>query len=211
MPDQITELRCPTCRKLLLGLSSDFAGAVSAWCRNCKADVGFPDVEQVPYTRLKCACGKWLGMGQISRGQLWARCNHDRTLVVLTPDGPIPAERPTRPPIPKRNKIRPVYPIPSPQSDEVLVSLMERRWEQMSIIKARRNAEIAVGLRFDVFTRDGFRCRYCGQGPEQGVYLEADHVHPRSLGGLDTMENLVTACRDCNRGKSAKLLTDVPH
>jgi 5-methylcytosine-specific restriction endonuclease McrA len=36
------------------------------------------------------------------------------------------------------------------------------------------------------------------------VKLEVDHVIARSAGGPDTMENLVTACWDCNRGKSAK-------
>ena len=47
-------------------------------------------------------------------------------------------------------------------------------------------------------------CVYCGRGPAQGMLLEADHVIPRAEGGPDTLANLVTACQDCNRGKSAK-------
>lgn len=55
-------------------------------------------------------------------------------------------------------------------------------------------------LRFAVLARDNFTCRYCGaQAPH--VYLEVDHVEPKSVGGPDTMENLVAACYDCNRGK----------
>lgn len=56
--------------------------------------------------------------------------------------------------------------------------------------------------RFKVFDRDDYKCRYCGKTPEDGVTLEADHIQPLSKGGSDDMENLVTSCMDCNRGKS---------
>lgn len=59
--------------------------------------------------------------------------------------------------------------------------------------------------RFRILARDGFRCRYCGAG-SHSVELHVDHVHPRSKGGRDDDSNLVTACRTCNLGKSAKLL-----
>jgi len=56
-------------------------------------------------------------------------------------------------------------------------------------------------LRFQVFKRDNFRCQYCGK--ESGeVILEVDHVTPKSRGGSDNIGNLITACRECNRGKS---------
>lgn len=55
-------------------------------------------------------------------------------------------------------------------------------------------------LRFTVFARDGFACQYCGRTPP-AVILEPDHVVPVVAGGLDTEENLITACFDCNRGK----------
>lgn len=67
--------------------------------------------------------------------------------------------------------------------------------------KAR--AEIPQGLRFNVFRRDNFTCRYCGkQSPE--IVLHLDHVKPVAEGGVDTEENFVTSCVDCNQGKSAK-------
>lgn len=56
-------------------------------------------------------------------------------------------------------------------------------------------------LRFEVLKRDGFRCRYCGVTAVASA-LEVDHVVPRSKGGVDSPENLVAACFDCNRGKS---------
>lgn len=61
-------------------------------------------------------------------------------------------------------------------------------------------------LRFEVFRRDGFRCRYCGATPDQ-KQLRPDHVIPEVLGGRTEPANLVTACEDCNSGKSSVLLT----
>lgn len=60
---------------------------------------------------------------------------------------------------------------------------------------------VSARLRFEVFKRDGFACRYCG-GRSPDVVLEVDHVIPRATGGGDDEMNLVTACFACNRGKS---------
>jgi hypothetical protein len=60
------------------------------------------------------------------------------------------------------------------------------------------------GLRFEVLQRDNFTCRYCGRkAPE--VKLHIDHVHPISEGGTNDIDNLVTACQECNSGKRAKV------
>lgn len=62
--------------------------------------------------------------------------------------------------------------------------------------------------RFAILKRDNFACRYCGaKAPD--VKLHVDHVHPRSLGGTNDPSNLVTACEDCNMGKSAGLVGDL--
>jgi hypothetical protein len=68
---------------------------------------------------------------------------------------------------------------------------------------------VSKRTRFEVFKRDGFACQYCGRTPP-AVTLEADHIHPASEGGPDDMDNLVTACFDCNRGKSDVLLSSLP-
>ncbi len=44
-------------------------------------------------------------------------------------------------------------------------------------------------------------CAYCGQS---GVPLEQDHFEPLSRGGKHEIDNLVPACRRCNRSKGAK-------
>ena len=69
---------------------------------------------------------------------------------------------------------------------------------------------MAVGksLRFEVFARDIFTCQYCGRRTPD-VILEVDHIHPVSRGGDDDPINLITSCFDCNRGKRAKIISDV--
>jgi len=57
-------------------------------------------------------------------------------------------------------------------------------------------------LRFEILRRDGHACRYCGRAAPD-VRLTIDHVRPEALGGTDEPENLVTACIDCNAGKSS--------
>jgi 5-methylcytosine-specific restriction endonuclease McrA len=49
----------------------------------------------------------------------------------------------------------------------------------------------------NVYKRDGFKCVYCGSGAN----LTLDHVIPRSRGGDNSWENLVTCCRRCNAKK----------
>jgi hypothetical protein len=62
-------------------------------------------------------------------------------------------------------------------------------------------------VRFEVFKRDKFTCQYCGKAAPD-VALEADHIHPVSKGGEDDLLNLVTSCRECNAGKSDRILSD---
>jgi DNA-directed RNA polymerase subunit RPC12/RpoP len=61
---------------------------------------------------------------------------------------------------------------------------------------------ITKRLRFEILSRDGFACRYCGAKAPDAT-LVVDHVTPKALGGTDEPTNLVTACRDCNTGKSS--------
>lgn len=55
--------------------------------------------------------------------------------------------------------------------------------------------------RVNVFTRDGFRCQYCGE--QKGMReLNYDHVVPRHLGGRTVWDNIVTSCYPCNSRKA---------
>lgn len=66
---------------------------------------------------------------------------------------------------------------------------------------------IGKKTRFEVFKRDKFTCQYCGRmAPD--VILEVDHIKPVAEGGTNKMINLITSCRDCNRGKGKVKLSD---
>lgn len=54
--------------------------------------------------------------------------------------------------------------------------------------------------RDNIFRRDNYECVYCGHGKKRDLTI--DHVIPRSKGGEDSWNNLVTACKRCNNEKS---------
>jgi len=56
-------------------------------------------------------------------------------------------------------------------------------------------------IRRAVYERDNFACLSCAT--TEGLSL--DHIHPYSMGGPDTFENLQTLCRSCNSRKGAKV------
>ena len=75
--------------------------------------------------------------------------------------------------------------------------------------KKTERKPIPKAIRFEVLKRDSFRCQYCGRSADDpDVKLEIDHIVPVSKGGDNSIMNLITSCRDCNRGKGAKKLSD---
>lgn len=66
---------------------------------------------------------------------------------------------------------------------------------------------IGKAKRFEILNRDNFTCQYCGRKAPD-VELEVDHIKPVAKGGSNEDDNLITACHDCNIGKSAKLLRE---
>lgn len=68
---------------------------------------------------------------------------------------------------------------------------------------------ISKKLRFEIFKRDGFTCQYCGKTPPEAI-LETDHIIPIAEGGTDDINNLITSCFACNRGKAKIPLDKLP-
>ena len=56
-----------------------------------------------------------------------------------------------------------------------------------------------------LFARDRNLCLYCGKKFSDAM-LTRDHVVPRSLGGADSWNNVVAACKRCNVFKGDRLL-----
>lgn len=69
--------------------------------------------------------------------------------------------------------------------------------------KTSKRTPISKSKRFKVLKRDNYTCQYCGRSAPE-VKLEIDHQKPVSKGGTNDINNLVTSCRSCNRGKSDK-------
>src|SRR5690349_946123 len=83
--------------------------------------------------------------------------------------------------------------------------------------------QIKRSLRQRIFNRDKWRCFYCGSsvlvGPRDGqqttitademrTWVCVDHLTPERLGGSNSPENLVTACRLCNAKKGSLTLEE---
>lgn len=85
--------------------------------------------------------------------------------------------------------------------DDVRIRSISRAYDFPSIIRLSRYIQVPyrkVSLnRANIFRRDGYQCGYCGSRKD----LTLDHVLPRSAGGRDTWENLLTACQSCNTQK----------
>lgn len=65
-----------------------------------------------------------------------------------------------------------------------------------------RREHIPARLRHEVFKRDNYRCRECGATNKETT-LEIDHIVPVSKGGSNSLSNLQTLCKKCNRAKHA--------
>jgi 5-methylcytosine-specific restriction endonuclease McrA len=84
---------------------------------------------------------------------------------------------------------------------------VSRAWPMPSVVRVLHNFKrdrIRVKFsRLNIYTRDGFKCQFCGvKFPSEE--LTFDHVIPRSRGGKTTWENIVTACggpKGCNPRK----------
>lgn len=55
-----------------------------------------------------------------------------------------------------------------------------------------------------IYKRDHYTCQYCGSIKD----LTIDHVIPKSKGGTNNWDNLVTCCRKCNLKKGNKFLSE---
>ena len=84
------------------------------------------------------------------------------------------------------------------QTDHLSVEMLAPN-EDGKIVKSvvrKSQRQIDQGVSWAVYKRDGYRCRYCAI---EGVPMTVDHLVLYEEGGPATVENLVTACRKCNK------------
>lgn len=79
-----------------------------------------------------------------------------------------------------------------------VIRTVDDEYSYPSVIRLRRYISLPyariVLSRRNIMKRDRHTCQYCGTKSD----LTLDHVMPRSRGGEDSWENLVTACNQCN-------------
>lgn len=90
----------------------------------------------------------------------------------------------------EKESILPRHPLDTQRSKSVQLDISSATWREIRLL---------------VFERDGYTCQYCGKKTDSP---QCDHVVPLSSGGKSTMENLVTACRECNLSKGAKTVEE---
>src|SRR5215472_6862905 len=63
-----------------------------------------------------------------------------------------------------------------------------------------------------ILERDKYRCQYCGLDGltsfENSLIMSVDFIQPRARKGKKDPDNLVTACRPCNRIKGSRVFAN---
>ncbi len=88
------------------------------------------------------------------------------------------------------------------QRQNAFVRSINFRMPQPSVIKLGNYIRVPFKTielsRKNILRRDDNRCHYCGK---KSLEMTIDHIIPKSRGGMDSWENLITACIRCNNRK----------
>jgi hypothetical protein len=66
----------------------------------------------------------------------------------------------------------------------------------LKTVLRKSQRQIEQGISWNVYRRDGYKCRYCGKND---VPLTVDHIVTWESGGPSTEDNLLCSCRKCNK------------
>lgn len=75
----------------------------------------------------------------------------------------------------------------------------------VKIVLRKATRQIDVSVSWKVFRRDEYKCVYCGR---DDVPLTVDHLVLWEDGGPSTEENLVSACKKCNKARGNMQFAD---
>jgi len=86
--------------------------------------------------------------------------------------------------------------------DSKLINSISKHLPYPAVVRLRIYIHVPykkiVLSRKNILRRDMYRCQYCGRSD---IPLTIDHIIPKSKGGDDSWENLITACIKCNNQK----------
>lgn len=106
-----------------------------------------------------------------------------------------------------------VSPRPNTSCDDCQRKLRRSRWEKENRAKRSRNSGTRAEKidRLEVFKRNGWMCHLCWTTVDPSLRAPhprsatLDHILPRSLGGLHTVENVQLAHYGCNSRKRNRI------
>jgi 5-methylcytosine-specific restriction endonuclease McrA len=88
------------------------------------------------------------------------------------------------------------------QLDVVETEILDPNNKHQKVVVRKSQREIEKQSSWNVFRRDNYTCRYCG---DNKTPLTVDHVVTWEMMGATVEDNLITACRKCN-GKRGNML-----
>jgi HNH endonuclease len=94
------------------------------------------------------------------------------------------------------------------QTDLLETEVLSKVGGNKEIAKAvvrKSQRQISQGVSWAVYKRDGYKCRYCAA---DDVPLTVDHLVLWEEGGPSIKENLVSACRRCNKTRGNTQYSD---
>jgi len=110
----------------------------------------------------------------------------------------------------------------NPEYDTVLMPMTLEEWNELvrqsdimeteilaedtegNLVKTilrKSTRQIDQAIQWKVFHRDEYTCRYCGK---TGIPLSVDHIVLWEEGGPSIEENLITACKKCNKTRGSQ-------
>ena len=94
------------------------------------------------------------------------------------------------------------------QTDLLETEILNEAGDNGKLVKAivrKSQRQISQRVSWAVFKRDGYTCRYCGR---DDVPLTVDHLVLWEERGPSTEENLVAACKKCNKTRGSMQYVD---
>jgi 5-methylcytosine-specific restriction endonuclease McrA len=91
------------------------------------------------------------------------------------------------------------------QLDVVEVEVLDPTNKSQKVVVRKSQREIEQQVNWNVFRRDNYTCRYCGNDKTP---LTVDHVVCWESMGASVEDNLITACRKCNKTRGNMLYED---
>lgn len=88
---------------------------------------------------------------------------------------------------------------------ETEMLLKDETGKLVKTIFRKTQRQIDSALQWFVFKRDEYSCRYCGRS---GIPLTVDHIDLWELGGATIIDNLISACKKCNKDRGRMSYVD---